>query len=153
MALYIGNPYGASATKLPITLLPVVGLTSKIIDIHLIKDEAIQKSIGYGATHKLKPGMITATIPVGYGDGYPRSLGNKGYCYINGVKVNIIGRVSMDLICLDISNVLERFQKIGQEVELIGDNISVEKIARLANTIDYEVLTSLGNRYIRKYVL
>jgi alanine racemase len=153
VALYVGNPYGDAATTLPITLLPVVGLTSKIIDIHLIKDETIQKSIGYNATHKLKPGMVTATIPVGYGDGYPRALSNKGYCYINGVKVNIIGRISMDLLCLDISNLLERFQRVGQEVELIGDNISIEKIARLADTIGYEVLTSLGNRYIRKYIL
>jgi alanine racemase len=153
VALYVGNPYGSAVKKLPVTLFPVVSLTSKIIDIHLIKDKTIQKSVGYNATHKLKPGMVTATIPVGYGDGYPRSLGNKGYCYINGVKVNIIGRISMDLICLDISNVLERFQTIGQEVELIGDNISVEKISRLADTIGYGILTSLGNRYIRKYIL
>ena len=151
--LYGGNPYGMELKHLPITLLPVVNLTSKIIDIHYIKDKSIQRSVGYSATYKLKPGMITATVPVGYGDGYARILSNKGHCYIANIKVNIIGNISMDLMCIDISNVPKCYQKIGQPVELIGSNISIEKIARLSDTINYEVLTSLSNRYDVKYVI
>jgi alanine racemase len=96
--------------------------------------------------------MVTATIPVGYGDGYPRRLGNLGFCYIDGIKVNIIGNISMDLMSIDISNLPKALQKIGQEVELIGNDISIEKIARLADTVNYEILTSLGRRYVRKYI-
>ena len=149
--IYGGTPYDLNTRDIPISLLPVINLVSKIIDIHIIKDTAIQKSIGYSATYKLKPGMVTATIPIGYGDGYPRSLSNKGHCYINGIKVNIIGKISMDLICLDISKVPKQFQKIGQKVEVIGDHISIEEIASLANTTNYEILTSLSDRYKIKY--
>ena len=145
--------YGVnSSTKnIPINLLSVVRLTSKIIDIHYIKNTNIQKTVGYGATYQLKAGMVTATIPVGYGDGYPRSASNKGYCYIENFKIPIIGEISMDLLCLDISNIPEQFQKIDQEVELIGDNISIKDLANLANTTRAEILTSLGSRYKIKY--
>ena len=148
--LYGITPYDPPQ-KSPVLLLPSISLNSRIIDIHSIKDTSIQKTIGYSATYKLKPGMITATIPVGYGDGYPRVLSNKGYCYINNTKVNIIGEISMDLLCLDISEVPEEFQNIGQEVELIGKHISVEEVANLANTRKSEILTSLRNRYKIKY--
>ncbi|NRA74173.1 MAG: alanine racemase [Rickettsiales bacterium] len=142
---------GNSSVNSPLSLSQVVNLTSKIIDIHFIKDSSVQKTIGYDASYKLKPGMVTATIPVGYGDGYPRTLSNKGYCYINGTRADIIGEISMDLLCLDISNVPKKFQNIGQEVELIGDHLTVEEIANLANTRKSEILTSLGHRYKIKY--
>jgi alanine racemase len=150
--LYGENPCSVTLKSLPITLSSVINLTSKIIDIHFIKDEIIQRSVGYNAIHKLKPGMVTATIPVGYGDGYSRRLSNKGCCYIDDIKVNIIGNISMDLTCIDISNIPKCFQKIGQEVELIGNNISIEKIARLSDTINYEILTSFSDRYMVKYI-
>jgi len=150
--LYGGSPCDSRLQELPIPLLPVVNLVSRIIDLHQIKDRDIQQSIGYNSTYNLKPGMVTATVPVGYGDGYTRKLSNKGCCYINGIKVNIIGNISMDLMCLDVSHLSKNLQKIGQEVELIGNNISIEKIASLADTINYEILTSLSERYIKKYI-
>jgi alanine racemase len=131
------------------TVNPVVEVTSKIIKIYDITKEG---TIGYGASYHLKPGMAIATMPVGYADGYFRSLSNKGHCYINGIKTPIIGNISMDLTTIDITNVPKRLRQIGQEIELIGKNISLETIASIANTISYEVLTSLGNRYRREYV-
>ena len=128
---------------------PVAELIAPIIDIHRIQ---AQSTVGYGATYKLSPGQIIATIPVGYGDGYFRCLGNRGHCFINDMKVNIVGRISMDLLCLDISKIPSRFQKIGQTVELIGKHISIEEIATLADTVNYEVFTSLSSRYERKYI-
>lgn len=132
--------------------LPTVQLTAPIIDIHRIQKNDLRRSVGYGATHQLSEGTVIATIPIGYGDGYFRRLGNQGYCFINDMKVNIVGRISMDLLCLDISNVSRRLQKIGTKVEIIGKHISIEEIASLADTINYEVLTALGNRYERIYI-
>lgn len=132
--------------------LPAVQLTAPIIDIHSIQNNDLRTSVGYGATYQLSEGTVIATIPIGYGDGYFRRLGNKGYCFINDMKVKIVGRISMDLICLDISHVPDSFRKIGQIVELIGPHISIEEIASLADTINYEVLTALGNRYERIYI-
>jgi alanine racemase len=149
--LYGVSPYNGKSEALPINLLPVVRLISKIIDIHGVIDKNMQQSIGYGATFKLEPGMTTATIPVGYGDGYARALSNQGYCYINGNRVNIIGNISMDLISIDISTIPAIDQRIGQEVELIGGSISIGEIANLAKTISHEILTSLGKRYARIY--
>ena len=145
IALYGCNPFNKGNN----IISPVVELKSKIIQIYHIKDE---KSIGYNASYRLKPEMVTATIPIGYADGYFRSLSNKGFCYINDVRVPIIGIISMDLISLDITAIPDHLKVIGQEVELIGKNISVETIAAMADTISYEVLTSLGSRTLREYV-
>ncbi len=131
------------------TFFPVINLKSQIIQIYEVTDET---TIGYCSTYRLKPGMITATIPVGYADGYFRCLSNKGFCCINGIKTPVIGNISMDLTTIDISSIPRDLQKIGQEVELIGTNISLETIASIANTISYEVLTSIGKRYKREYI-
>lgn len=146
IALYGCNPFNNHHN----IISPVIELTSKIVQIYHIKEEA---SVGYNSTYKLKPGMVTATIPIGYADGYFRRLSNKGFCYINDVKVPIIGIISMDLISLDITAIPDHLKVIGQEVELIGKNISIETIATMADTISYEVLTSLGARPLREYIL
>lgn len=130
-------------------LQPVVALTSRIIQVYRITNV---QSVGYSASYQLEPGMVTATIPVGYADGYFRCLSNKGYCYIADIKVPIIGAVSMDVLSIDVTHVPEHLRQIGQKVELIGNNVSVETIASIANTIGYEVLTSIGNRYYKEYV-
>lgn len=145
ISLYGCNPFNNNKN----IITPVVELTSKIVQIYHVKE---QESIGYNASYKLKPGMVTATIPIGYADGYFRNLSNKGFCYINDVKVPIIGIISMDLMSLDISAIPDPFKVIGQEVELIGKNISIETIAAMADTISYEVLTSLGSRARRMYI-
>jgi alanine racemase len=152
IALYGGHPLNDCRASIPVKLRQTVELHSRIVGLHCIKENSLQRSVGYGATYKLVPGVIIATVPVGYGDGYPISLSNKGYCCINGIKVPIVGRISMDYLCIDVSELDEKFRQIGQKVELMGKNISIEEIASLADTINYEVLTSLGNRYERKYI-
>jgi len=128
---------------------PVITLTSELINI-FYNNKVV--TIGYGCTYTAKIGTIIAAVPFGYGDGYPLSLSNVGYCFINNSKVPIVGRISMDCMSLDISSVSESEQKIGQKVEIIGDNMSVADLASLAGTIDYNILTLLGHRYKREYV-
>lgn len=126
----------------------VVTLISEVLQIRKI-DTA--QTVGYGASCKLAAGSVIATIPAGYADGYLSYLGNKGYCFINGRKCNIAGRVSMDLITIDITEFAEEIA-VGSKVELIGDNVTVDDVAKQAGTIGYEILTSLGSRYKRIYL-
>ena len=109
------------------------------------------ESIGYGRSFRSEKEMQIAIVPVGYADGFRRSLGNgKGSVFINGHMFYTIGNVCMDMIMIDISNedILP-----GDIVEIIGENQSLRQFAKLLNTIPYEVLTSLSNRVHRNYVL
>lgn len=128
---------------------PAISLTTKIINIYKTEEPV---TVGYGATYKTKAGQHVATIASGYFDGIFRCLSNKGLCYVNGKEAHFIGRISMGLISIDLSLVREEDRKIGQEVEIIGKNISLETIAKLADTINYEVLTSLNSINCKKYV-
>ncbi len=127
----------------------VIKLTSKIIQLREVKS---RQPVGYGATQEVKAGSTLATIPVGYADGYMRHLTHHSHTFINGRKAPVIGRVSMDSIILDVSEIAEENLHIGTEVELIGDNITVDLLAKQAGTIGYEILTNLGNRYKREYI-
>ncbi len=144
VALYGANP--TPYTKNP--MKNVVTLTSKILQIELV-DRA--GAVGYGASYKLHHGTKIATIAVGYADGYLRSLSNQGICAIDGVIVPVIGRVSMDLVTVDVTKIPDEKLYVGAEVELIGENIPVDVVAGRAGTIGYEILTSLGARYRRRF--
>lgn len=124
-------------------------LFSRLIQI---KEVQLGESLGYNHTHSFEKNTIVGTIPIGYGDGIFRSLSNKGHLYINDFKVPIIGRVSMDLINLDLTNLPERFRSIGQEVDIICASQSADELAKVCGTIGYEVITHLGNRIERKYL-
>ena len=97
------------------------------------------------------PGRI-ATVAVGYADGFLRSLSNAGWGYCGDVRAPIVGRVSMDLITLDVSAVPEPLARPGGIVDLIGPHNPVDAVAEAAGTISYEILTSLGPRYRRVHV-
>ncbi|MCH9753702.1 MAG: alanine racemase [Alphaproteobacteria bacterium] len=140
--------YGTGAKNIE-GMNPVITLTSEIINI-FNNNNAVY--VGYGCTYEAKVGTIVAAVPFGYGDGYPLALSNVGYCFINNKKVPIIGRISMDCMSINISNLDKKCQEIGQKVEIIGSNMSVADLAKLAGTIDYNVMTSLGHRYKREYV-
>lgn len=127
----------------------VITLTSEIINIF---HNETPVSVGYSCTYTTKLATITATIPVGHADGYPYCLGNTGYCFINKTKVPIIGKISMDYMSLDITSLSKNECQIGQKVELIGKNINVSEIAKMSNTIEYNILCSFGRRYKREYV-
>lgn len=136
--------YGMEENHLGLT--PVISLKAKIIAINQVKKG---DKVGYDETFTFDKDGKMATIAVGYADGYPRSLSNKGYGFVNGYKVPLIGKVSMDLSVFDVSMVKDI--KIDDEIELIGNNIKINEVANLAGTIGYEILTSLGKRYKRIY--
>jgi len=100
-------------------------------------------SIGYGQTIKLKKDSLIATISIGYSNGLSRLLSNKGSVYIKNKKLTILGRVSMDLTVIDISKFDDGELKIGDIVEIFGDNKSLEKFARENGTIPYEILCNV----------
>ena len=129
-------------------MAPVVTLSGKIIQIRRI-DEGL--TVGYGATYGVAPPTRLAVVGVGYADGYPRILGNRGSAAIAGRHVPVVGRVSMDLITVDVSNVPGAACGVGDWVELIGTEIVIDKVAAVAETISYEILTGLGKRLHREY--
>ena len=109
-------------------------------------------SVGYGATHLVrKPGRI-ATVGIGYADGFMRRLGNRAFVFIGEQRIPIVGRVSMDLITLDVSALGEDAAKPGTIVQVLGPKQTPDELATFAETNGYEILTSLGPRYRRVYV-
>ncbi|WP_285017552.1 alanine racemase [Novosphingobium sp. fls2-241-R2A-195] len=143
IALYGGNP-GTG----PNPMQPVVGLEAPIAQLRTIQPGT---GVGYGLTFHASRETRIATIPVGYADGWPRCLGNRGAAYIAGVRAPIVGRVSMDSITLDVTDVPTEHLYPGAPVELIGPNQTVDQVASDAGTISYEILTQLSHRYDRDY--
>ena len=145
IALFGGNPFLEDS----VPLRPVLRVQSRILQLREITDET---TVGYGATYVAKPGTRIATVGIGYADGYPHSLGNRGIAAIGGHRVPVVGRISMDLITLDVSGLPDEFVQPGCMVDLIGPDISLEEIAELAGTINYEILTGLGQRASRIFL-
>jgi len=149
-----GALYGANPTpgkKNP--MRPVVELKGRIIQVREVKKG---ESIGYGATYTTTRPTRLAIIAVGYGDGYGRGAGaNKAKPAADVIiarrRCPLLGRVSMDLIAADVSDIPEGIVKRGDYATLIGGDIGVDELAAAMGTISYEVLTSLGRRYRRIY--
>lgn len=148
IALYGGTPYAS----LPNPMLPVVSLASRIIQL---RDAAAGETVGYGARQRLTRPTRLAILSTGYADGYLRLAGSSddrsgAEAIVNGKRCPLVGRVSMDLIAIDVTEAgaLTR----GDYACLIGQGITVDEVAAHAETIGYEVLTSLGKRYHRVYV-
>lgn len=105
--------------------------------------------VGYGETfHTVIPSRI-ATLPVGYADGYHRLLSNRGEVLVRGRRARVVGRVSMDLVTIDVTEIPEA--AVGDEVVLLGDTITPEEIAAKIGTISYEVLCGVSARVPRVY--
>ncbi len=148
MGLYGYPPYGRPHKHLPpdptnrlknFSLKPV--LTWKTI-IAETKNINPHEELGYDFTWKAKRPTKIAILPIGYWHGYPRILSNKGYVLINNKKAPVIGRVCMDIMMVDITNIPNT--KIGQEVTLLGKNLSPIELGELAQTSHYEILTRLN---------
>jgi alanine racemase len=105
------------------------------------------ESVGYAATFRAKRPTMLASIALGYADGVPRALSNKGVALLRGVRVPVVGRISMDLITLDVTGLAV---EVGDEVELLGDGLTLGEVAALAGTNEYEILTRL-RRAPRRY--
>lgn len=144
-ALYGVNPTPGRPNPMDAT----VKLEAPILQVRAIDSP---RTVGYGATHQVSRPSKIATIPVGYADGYLRSLGNRGRCYVDGRPVPVVGRVSMDLVTLDVTDLPDEMARPGTMVEVIGPNMPVDELAESAGTIGYEILTSLGRRYTRRYL-
>lgn len=142
--------YGANPTpNEPNPMAQVVRLQGKILQVREVDSP---QSVGYGATHKIEGKGRIATVGVGYADGYLRSLSGCGEGYLGDFRVPLVGRVSMDLITFDVSDVPDTVAHPGALVDLIGPNNPVDDVADTASTIAYEILTSLGNRYHRQFI-
>ncbi len=143
--------YGISPnTSLPNPMQHVVTLKGPILQLRHITQE---QPVGYGATAMARPGMVLATVGLGYADGIHRIAGGEGlHGYIGEHKVPLMGRISMDMTCYDVSDVPESLLADEPYVTLIGAQQGVDTVAEICHTIGYEVFTRLGARVKRVYV-
>lgn len=145
IALYGANPFVRAASPVE----PVVTVKGRILQLRALAPGA---TVGYGATFAADAKKRIAVVGIGYADGYARRLGNRGVAEVAGQRVPVVGRVSMDLVCLDVTALAADAVTEGDWATMIGGSISLEEIAALAGTINYEVLTSLGPRLERHYL-
>ncbi|MDD4940645.1 MAG: alanine racemase [Candidatus Omnitrophica bacterium] len=142
--------YGLRPVKgLPADIRPVMSLKTCVV---YVKDVRAGTGVSYGHTYVTRRATRIATLPVGYGDGYPRSLSNTGPVLINGRRFTIAGRVCMDQVMVDVGDALVR---PGDEAVLIGTQkkrrISAESLASLSGTIPYEIVCGINSRVPRVY--
>lgn len=126
---------------------PVVRLEAKVIQTRELMADI---GVGYGHAYRTSAPLRTATVALGYADGWPRRTAASAS--FEGMKLPFVGRVSMDSIILDISALAEHRLQPGDLVEVIGNAQTVDEIAGLSGTIGYEILTGLGHRFHRRYV-
>lgn len=134
-----------------IDLKPALSLKSRIV---FLKELEAGRTISYGATYETTGTQRIATIPVGYGDGYPRSLSGKGYVLIHKKRAPICGRICMDQFMVNVTHIPEAAE--GDEVILVGadgqERITMEEIGDLSGRFNYEFACDLGKRIPRVYV-
>ncbi|MEM9385736.1 MAG: alanine racemase [Pseudomonadota bacterium] len=145
IALYGANPFDAR----PHPMREVARVYGRVLQVRTV---GAQGSVGYGGAFTAAPGARLATVGVGYADGYRRELGNRAQASVAGVRVPVVGHVSMDLLTLDVSAVPEAEVGPGARATLIGGEVPLEEVALAAHTIPYEMLTGLGPRLPRLYL-
>jgi alanine racemase len=137
IGLYGGLPYAGA--------LRTVGLALPVIQTRLIEPG---EAVGYNATWIAEVPSTIATVSAGYADGLPRTLSNTGVLWDADTPCPIVGRVSMDLITVDITHLPE----VPRTLDILGPHQSADDLAEAAGTIGYELLTALGPRYVRRYI-
>lgn len=150
VALYGGNPLPGK----PNPMKTVVTLQLKIMQTKFVKQG---DTIGYSATWTAPQGSRIALLGAGYRDGIPRKLSwsadkPAAQVFVAGRRVDVVGRVSMDMMAIDVTDLTEAETTRGTLVEIFGPNLPVDEAAAYAGTISYELLTHLGNRYARRYI-
>lgn len=145
--LYGGDPALAADDPIPAPR-PVAAVRARLV---LVRDVAPGSTVGYGATHVSREWERWGTLAIGYGDGLPRRLGNRGCAIVRGRIVPFVGRISMDMTVVDITGVPDA--QAGDIVTLIGSDgeasITLDAVAEQAETISYEILTGLRPRLPR----
>ncbi len=135
----------------PADLKPVMTFKSRILQL---KSLPAGRPVGYGRTYVTRVDSRVATIPVGYDDGYSRMLSNRGVVLIRGVRAPVVGRVSMNMITVDVTHIPNAEQ--DDEVVLLGrqgdDRITAEELADLCGTISYEIFCSIGKHHHKLFV-
>ena len=144
IGLYGGGPFDQD----PVPLEPVATLEAPIIQLRSVGPG---DTIGYGATWQADRRRMIATIALGYADGFLRSGSNRGFAILGGAVCPIVGRVSMDLITLDVSGAGSAV-KIGAMAQFLGRAAPLDAQAQALDTIPYEILTRLGDRFERSYL-
>lgn len=156
IALYGGEAVNGLANP----MRPVVTAEARIIQVRTAK---AGESVGYGRALQLTRDSRLAVVSAGYADGYLRSQSSGGvplrqvvpeggYGFLAGRKIPIAGRITMDLTIFDVTDLPENAVRAGDYVELFGNNVLVDDVARSAGTIGYEILTSIGLRHERRYL-
>lgn len=159
--IFLGKAYHGVLARPGIALYggtPTTGCTNPMeavvsLDVAVVQTRTVPAGtrVGYGASHVTTGEKRLATIAAGYADGLPRSLSGRGAVYCDGIRLPIVGRVSMDSITVDISALREDRLRLGSLLEVLGPHQTLEDVARDAGTISYEILTGLGQRYERHY--
>ena len=143
--------YGVSSGNDPgMTPEPVVSLQARIIELRTIRDG---ETVSYGGTYRAEGDRRIATLGIGYGDGYRRALSNRAAVLVGGERVPVVGKVTMDMTMIDVTDVPSA---VGDAVTLIGsqgeERIDVAEVAAMGELSPYEVLTSLRGRLPRRYL-
>jgi len=149
IALYGGNPVAPADNP----MLPVAHLAGAVLQLRVIEPG---ETVGYGATWEAKRQTRVAILGAGYKDGVPRALSSRdgrrpAQVYLAGRRCPIIGRVSMDMMAIDVTDVPPHLCTRGTRAELLGPNIAIDEVSQWADTISYELLTRLGQRFTRLY--
>jgi alanine racemase len=144
VGLYGGNPF----LDRPNPMRAVVTLEARVLQL---RDVPPNEPVGYGATGIAATERLIAVLGAGYADGMPRALSGCGTAAIDGTRVPFVGRVSMDLITIDVTPLAGRID-VGDWVELVGSTVTVDDVGTAAGTNGYEILTGLGRRSDRRYI-
>ncbi len=148
--IMVYGSYPSEEVVRSIAIREALTLKSKIV---FLKEVAPETSISYGRTFTTKRRSKIATVPIGYADGYPRALSNKGEVAVKGVRAPVVGRVCMDQTLIDVTDVPD--VQVGDDVVLYGggfDFLSVSKIASMIGTISYELFCAISPRVSRVYL-
>lgn len=137
VGLYGGLPFEAAR--------PVVRLTLPVVQVHALAEG---ETVGYGAAWQADAETVIATVSGGYADGLIRRMSGRAMLFAGGIPCPVAGRVSMDLITVDVTHLAE----VPEALDILGPEQTVDDLAAAAGTIGYEILTALGSRYARRYV-
>ena len=145
LMLYGASPLGRTGPQPPVALKPVMTLRSRLISVRRRKEG---DAIGYGGDYRCREDMLVGVVGVGYGDGYPREFRGAVSVLVRGLRAPVIGRVSMDMLTVDLRGVADA--QVGDEVILWGEGLPVEEVAEAAGTIPYRLLCGLTQRLPRR---
>ena len=130
---------------------PVIRLAASIIQTRII---ASGETVGYGGLWTASRPSLIATLSIGYADGYPRGAegtmaAQKAHVLVGGTLCPVIGRISMDLLAVDVTDAPEGSVTRGGFATIIGDALTIDRVGAAAGTIGYDILVSLGRRFVR----